>query len=192
MNLKVLNVFIEENLYSLILEQARSEHTDTSNICNRIFKEFYKDKLMEASLIKKLTSTVAKVSVSTSFVNIKDFDVGNNFEGFPHDSIKMAQKVIDHIVRFDISEQIYCRRTDAAIDFEPNFIRIERLISQGNNFGINISLYGEPYRYKNPPVFLEKGMNSYSRAYLRSYNDLEMILPQLKETYYLKFQRMLF
>ena len=41
MNMKVLNVFIEDNLYAFISEQARREHTDISNICIKIFKDYY-------------------------------------------------------------------------------------------------------------------------------------------------------
>ena len=99
----------------------------------------------------------------------------------------MAQRLIDEIKSFKIRRQIYCRRTEAAIDFEPNFIRIERLLSQGNKFGVNVSFYGEPYRYKNPPSVLVKGMNGFSRVKIRDEQLLELILPLLKETYYLKF-----
>jgi len=188
--MKLINLFVKDEHYDLLSNQARNEHIDFNTLCSKIFSEYYTGKKpLLVSTLKFPKEPIEKISsiIPTSFFNINDFSVQEYFSEFPKRSIRMAQRLIDEIKSFKITRKIYCRKTEASIDFKPNLIRIERLLSQGYQFGINVSFYGEPHRYKNPPSFLVKGMNGYSRAKIRDEQSLDIILPLLKETYYLKF-----
>ena len=116
---------------------------------------------------------------------MQGLDIGHEFHGFPHRSIEFAQTFLNEVLKIP---RITAFKKGAEIGFDPNFVYIEALLSQGSRSGIRVSFFGRPEQFKNPPPVLKMGRPpSYSRAVIESASDLQAILPLIRESYELRF-----
>jgi hypothetical protein len=116
-----------------------------------------------------------------------NFDVAKVFPGFPIYSIRYAQEVVNEATKIPgVLASEYKQRNGQTIGivFKPNFLMIEALLQRKS--GIRVSLYGEPQRFKNRPSSLGRGRGRYSRIVVTSNEDLEKLLPLLRQAYELK------
>jgi hypothetical protein len=115
------------------------------------------------------------------------FDVAKVFRGFPVSSIRYAQRVVNEatgILGVVASEYKQKNGQTIGIAFKPNFLMIEALLQRKS--GIRVSLYGEPDRFNNKPSSLGRGRGRYSRVVVKSDEDLEKVLPLVRQAYELK------
>jgi hypothetical protein len=124
--------------------------------------------------------------IGTSFSHLS-FDVAKQFPGFPIQSIRYAQEVVNAatmipgVVAKDYTNKAGDR---IGIAFKPNFLMIEALLQRKS--GIRVSLYGEPDQFKNKPSALGPGRGSYSRVVVTTSEDLQKLLPLVHAAYELK------
>jgi hypothetical protein len=116
---------------------------------------------------------------------LRGLEVAQEFRGFPHRSVEFAQKFVDEVLKIP---RVSAHKKDSEIAFDPNFVYIEALLSQGTRAGIRVSFFGRPEQFKNAPSVLRMGRPpSYSRAVVESPSDLEAILPLIRQSYALRF-----
>lgn len=127
------------------------------------------------------------MNVGFSHSNGVRFDVSESFPGFPRRSIQYAQRVVNEATKISgvvPSEYIQKNGQKIGIAFKPNFLMIEALLQRKS--GIRVSLYGEPHRFTEKPSSLGRGRGRYSRIIVKSDQDLEKLLPLLRQAYELK------
>jgi len=61
---------------------------------------------------------------------------------------------------------------------------IEALLQRKS--GVRVSIYGEPDQFNNKPSSLGRGRGRYSRIVVKSDEDLEKLLPLVRQAYRLK------
>ncbi len=115
----------------------------------------------------------------------RTFDIESAFRRFPKRSTSFAQRFVDEAAKI---ANVGFRRNRRGIAFEPNFAWIEYLLSRGGKGGIKVSLYGRPEVFHGAPACLKTGRGtSYSRALIETEEDLEKMLPMLRQAYELRF-----
>ncbi len=115
------------------------------------------------------------------------FDVAKVFPGFPINSIRYAQHVVNKATGIPgvvATEYKQKNGQKIGIAFKPNFLMIEALLQRKS--GIRVSIYGEPDRFNNKPSSLGRGRGRYSRIVVRNDEDLEKLLPLVRQAYELK------
>jgi hypothetical protein len=115
------------------------------------------------------------------------FYVSESFAGFPHRSIQYAQRIVDEAIKISgvvASEYKQKNGQKIGISFKPNFLMIEALLQRKS--GIRVSLYGEPHRFTDKPSSLGRGRGRYSRIVVKTDEDLEKLLPLVRQAYELK------
>jgi len=124
--------------------------------------------------------------IGTSFDHLS-FDVAKQFPGFPIQSIRYAQEVVNAATRIPgVVAKDYTNKAGdrIGIAFKPNFLMIEALLQRKS--GIRVSLYGEPDQFKNKPSALGPGRGRYSRVVVTTSEDLQKLLPLVHQAYELK------
>jgi hypothetical protein len=123
----------------------------------------------------------------TSRLSHLSLDVAKMFPGFPIRSVQYAQRVVNEATGIKgvvASEYKQKNGRKIGIAFKPNFVMIEALLQRKS--GIRVSLYGEPDRFNEKPSSLGRGRGRYSRIVVKSDEDLEKLLPLVREAYELK------
>src|SRR5262249_39374852 len=128
------------------------------------------------------TPTVAHRAPSGPSLN--GFNMHTHFQGFPSESILLAERFLAEVQRVEQNVQITKR--GSAIDIRPNFVWIEAVLSRKR--GIRVSFYGSPDRYPNAP-FLVRGMGSFSRVVVGTEGQLNEVLPLVKQAHDMKFNK---
>ena len=127
--------------------------------------------------------------ITTGFSHLR-VDVAKIFPGFPIRSIRYAQRVVNEatgILGVVASEHKNKAGQKIGVTFKPNFMMIEALLQRKS--GIRVSLYGEPDRFKNKPDSLRRGRGKNSRIVVQSDEELENLLPLIRQAYKLKLGR---
>ncbi len=106
------------------------------------------------------------------------FDVSREFVGFPKRSIEYAQRVVEEALKLP---RVVPRRFKNGISFKPNFLLIEALLQRKS--GIRVGLYGEPTVFSEAPESLGPGRGSYSRIVVTNDQQLEKLLPLVRQAY---------
>jgi hypothetical protein len=115
------------------------------------------------------------------------FDVSESFPGFPRRSIQYAQRIVNEAIKIPgvvPSEYRQKNGQKIGISLRPNFLMIEALLQRKS--GIRVSLYGEPDRFSEKPSSLGRGRGRYSRIVVKTDEDLEKLLPLVRQAYELK------
>ncbi|WP_333646670.1 hypothetical protein [Candidatus Binatus sp.] len=155
-----------------VLTDNTGEDTDSSPPCAGTFEEVgpgQGDHLM----------TVGFSSLS--------LDVAKIFPGFPIRSIRWAQRIVNAATGIEgvvASEYKQKNGQKIGITFKPNFLMIEALLQRKS--GVRVSIYGEPDQFNNKPSSLGRGRGRYSRIVVKSDEDLEKLLPLVRQAYRLK------
>jgi hypothetical protein len=110
------------------------------------------------------------------------FDVSRTFVGFPKRSIEYAQRVVDEALQLP---RVIAQRFKNGISFKPNFLLIEALLQRKS--GIRVSLYGERGDFAEPPESLGPGRGSYSRIVVTNDQELDRLLPLVRQAYEHRF-----
>jgi hypothetical protein len=114
-------------------------------------------------------------------------DVAKMFPGFPVRSIRYAQRVVNAATEIPgvvPSEYKLKNGQKIGIAFKPNFLMIEALLQRKS--GIRVSIYGEPDQFNSKPSSLGRGRGRYSRIVVKSDDDLENLLPLVRQAYEFK------
>ena len=117
-------------------------------------------------------------------------DAAKIFPGFPIRSIRWAQRIVNAatgVLGVVASEYKQKNGQKIGITFKPNFLMIEALLQRKS--GVRVSIYGEPDQYKNKPSSLGRGRGRYSRIVVKNDEDLEQLLPLVRQAYRLKLGR---
>jgi hypothetical protein len=127
--------------------------------------------------------------VMTEGFSTLQLDVAKIFPGFPIRSIRWAQRIVNAatgILGVGVAASVYKLKNGQKIGiaFKPNFLMIEALLQRKS--GVRVSIYGEPDQFKNKPSSLGRGRGRYSRIVVKSDDDLEKLLPLVRQAYELK------
>jgi hypothetical protein len=175
--MKSLTICLPDIAFAKASTDASRHGVDAANYCASILA----DHLLSAHARPSVTG---RATGSSGAVANSKFVVAEHFPEFPAGSVSLAQTFVDEAQKFAGVDASRVRR---GIGFKPNFVFIEYLMSRGGKEGIGVSFYGEPARHENPPSILVRGIPSYSRAKIHSKEDLQAILPHVRQSYELKF-----
>jgi hypothetical protein len=185
--MKSLSLHLPNYVYDRVEEQANIIGVDASTLCSNVLADVFLPR--EADQSETEIVRPEKSSRQPQRGTPASFDVARNFPGFPQNSIALAQQFCDAALKLGPPRgyaAVYAEKSRRGIYIRPNFAVVEYLISRGKS-GISVSFYGEPHRHTNPPKILVKGRHSYSRARIHHAEDLEKVLPHIKQAYELKF-----
>lgn len=180
--MKPLTVILPDAVYSRAAHEAEEQDFDVSQLCAGVLSDYFLDEQKPAESV----SAAAGQEPEPLKFTAPEFNVADQFPGFPELSVELAQRFVDKTVKFGRARPFRSRR---GIGFDPNFVFIEYLKSRSGKGGITVSFYGEPHRHSNPPSSLENGLPGYSRAKISTVADLERIIPHIRQAYGLKFGR---
>jgi hypothetical protein len=180
--MKSLTLLLPDSVFAIASEEAEEHDVDVPHLCVSVLSDFFLSSA--GSIPSPSAATPTKERIAPAAITEGRFDVAAAFEGFPHQSIELAQRFVDEAQKLG---RVRAYRNRRGIGFEPNFVFIEYLMSRSRTGGIGVSFYGEPHRHSNPPSILAKGIPSYSRAKIYSSADLDLILPHVQQSYELKF-----
>jgi len=140
-----------------------------------------------AGTFERVSPGQGEYLISASFGHLS-FDVAKTFPGFPINSIRYAQEVVNAATKIPgVVANEYKNKAGQRIGiaFKPNFLMIEALLQRKS--GIRVSLYGEPERFKNKPSAFGPGRGRYSRIVVTTNEDLQKLLPLVDLAYEFKF-----
>ena len=175
--MKPLTLLLPDTVFANAAAEAQKHNVDVPQLCVGVLSDHF---LSAPSASRSQPNPPLNETVPEA----GSFDVAAAFEGFPLKSIELAQRFVDEALKLG---KIRAFRNRRGIGFDPNFVFIEYLMSRSGTGGIGVSFYGEPKRHTKPPRILVKGIPSYSRAKIYSAEDLDVILPHIRESFELKF-----
>jgi hypothetical protein len=177
-----LTVYLPDAVYTSAAFHAKQQSLDVATLCSGLLADyFFSRRDAEAQPASKAMST----PLSAQDQSLRAVDVPNQFHGFPHRSVEFAQKFVDEVLKI---RRVAAYKKGSEIAFDPNFVYIEALLSQGRRAGIRVSFFGRPEQFKDAPSVLRMGRPpSYSRAVIETASDLEAILPLIRQSYILRF-----
>jgi hypothetical protein len=154
-------------------------------------QEFGENSLV-AGMFEKVSKGEGDWSMNIGFSHSPGvrFDVSESFPGFPRRSIQYAQRIVNEAIKIsDVVPSEYRQKNGQKIGiaFRPNFLMIEALLQRKS--GIRVSLYGEPNRFNEKPSSLGRGRGRYSRIVVKSDEDLQKLLPLVRQAYELRLGR---
>lgn len=127
-------------------------------------------------------------SNSTSRKNMAVEDLGSLFDSYPEKSRRYAERIFEEVFKFP-GVSAKPRPNGRGIIFEPNFVSIEYLRSRSPG-GLALSLGAPKRKYRNAPEELKRGRTeSYSWIMVDSDELLERVVPLLKQTWDLRYER---
>jgi hypothetical protein len=188
--MKSLTVCLPDLVFERATSEALRKGVELAGFCSGILADHVLTHFLASAPIGLPQSKAPTYLVHTADIAVppldsaSQFNVLEHFKGYPIGSIRFAQVFVDEALKFP---GVKAFRASRGIGFKPNFVFIEYLMSRGGKAGIGVSFYGEPQRHKNPPRVLSKGIPSYSRAKIYSEEDLNAVLPHIRQSFELKF-----
>ena len=176
--MKPYTILLPESIANIALAEASEKGVEIGNLCVSVLTDYF--------LSTNPRKSGTERSQSAANAAATKLDVKSRFVNYPKLSIELAQRFTDETLKLPNVRAFW---SGDGIGFDPNFVFIERLKSRDS--GITVSFYGAPHAHKNKPSILSKGRgDSYSRAIVNSFAELEVVLPHIKQAYELKFGKL--
>ena len=183
--MKVITVPIPDRAHKEAESLAKMSGLDVGALCGTILADHFLNgpsfgprRSAKSPQLKRTTANGTRQSGSAGI----HLDVAMIFsgKGYPADSIRFAQAVVDEALKLP---GVSAREHNRGIAFQPNFLWIEYLRSQGGKIGIKVSLYGSPSRFVGAPKSLGAGRGTYSRTLIETDEQLRQFLPLVRQAY---------
>jgi hypothetical protein len=169
---KTVRIQVSDGTHKRAVAQAESLGVETANLYSTIVTEHFED-------TPNVPSPIESALVPIGFSD--RLDVARAFPGYPEGSIDLAQRLVNAALELP---NVRVKLHKGAIAFDPSFVYLEALLRRGGRPGIRVSFYeGKRTQFEGAPEILRPGWPSYRRAVLKDVQDLETVLPFLRESY---------
>jgi len=161
--MKTLTVYLPNAAYANAASEAMQQNVDVATLCSGFLADHF---LSQTADQGEPQSNPRSIPAPRDNQPLRGLDISHQFRRFPHRSIEFAREFLDEVLKIP---QVHAYKKASGIAFDPNFVYIEALLSQGTRAGIRVSFFGRPEQFKNAPAVLRMGRPpSYSRAVIET------------------------
>lgn len=170
-----MTILVPDTINQEIWAEAKKQNVDPAGLCSGLITEHFLERRSHNA-----AAAAEEISMGTTS---NGFAVRKQFPGFPGVSIDLAQRFIDESLKLP-ETRAFKSFSGRGVGISPNFVFVPYLLKRQPG-GIGVSFYGSPDKLGDPR--LRDGRNpNYSRATVRTYQELAPLLKLIPRSYELK------